>query len=606
MALGIKALENYFYRMAKVACIGIFFLLITTHAFSQLAYPVQYITDDSAALHGMGFQKSFPSRFAALEFITKAPALLQSKGYLTASVDSTRFDSLQAAVYLFLGPQYRWAAIKTSERDAALLEAAHWNETQLQHSLMNFAAFQAAQQRMLAYLEETGYPFARIFLDSVSLLQNEVSAVLKIDRGPIYKIDSLRVYGDAKVDNDFLQRYLDIPDGSIYNKKKLDAISKRISELTYVQEERPSNLTLLGTGSVLNLYLKAKRSSQVNVLVGFLPNSTGVPGAKKFLITGEANVLLKNAFSAGETIGLNWQRLQAASPRLNLLYQHPFVFHSPVGLNLAFDMFRKDSAFLNILMKAGADYAVNETGTATLFVQKRQTIVNTFDTAQIKQTKQLPQDADVSATNLGVTYYSNTTDYRFNPRNGFDATLTVAAGTKRLKKNNQILELKDAYDPTFKYESLYDTVKLKTYQLRITGSAARYLPLGKSSVLRGSLSAGFFSSGNVFRNELFQIGGNRLLRGFDEESQFVSQYLVPSVEYRYLIGLNSYFLGFIDGGWAQHPLEGQNHTYIGTGAGLSFETGAGIFNIVWAIGKRDDNELNLRQSKIHLGFVNYF
>jgi hemolysin activation/secretion protein len=84
--------------------------------------------------------------------------------------------------------------------------------------------------------------------------------------------------------------------------------------------------------------------------------------------------------------------------------------------------------------------------------------------------------------------------------------------------------------------------------------------------------------------------------------------VVPSVEYRYLIGLNSYFLAFVDGGWARHPLEAdaKNHTYIGTGAGLSFETKAGIFNIVWAIGKRNDTELNLRQSKIHLGFVNYF
>ena len=97
-----------------------------------------------------------------------------------------------------------------------------------------------------------------------------------------------------------------------------------------------------------------------------------------------------------------------------------------------------------------------------------------------------------------------------------------------------------------------------------------------------------------------------MLRGFDEESQFVSQYVLPTVEYRYLIGLNSYFLSFVDGGWAKHPLEGKNHTYIGTGAGLSFETKAGIFNIVWAIGKRDDSPMNLRQSKIHLGFVNYF
>lgn len=590
--------------MAKVAGIALA-VLLSLAAGAQTAYSVRYVADDSAAVDALGLQTRFATRFAAIEYAAKAPALLQGKGYIAAAVDSARFDSLQADVHLFLGERYNWATIKTGSNDAALLEAARWNGDALQSGPMNFGAFQTAQQRLMAYLEETGYPFARIFLDSVALDQNNVSAVLKIDRGPLYRIDSIRVYGDAKIDNDFLQRYLDIRDGSTYNKKKLDAVAKRISELAYVQEERPSNLSLLGTGSVLNLYLKAKRSSQVNVLVGFLPNSAAAAG-KKFMVTGEANVLLKNAFSAGETIGLAWQRLQAASPRLNLLYQHPFVFRSAVGLNLAFDMFRKDSAFLNIHMRAGADYAVSETQTATLFVQKRQTIVNSFDTARVKQTLQLPQDADVSATNIGVAYSTNNTDYRFNPRTGFETTITLAAGTKKLKKNNQILELKDAVHPDYDFEHLYDTVKLKTYQVRLSGSAAKYLRLGKASVLKTGVSAGFFGSGNIFRNELFQIGGARLLRGFDEESQYVSQYAVPSVEYRYLIGANSFFLGFVDGGWARHPLEKTNHTYIGTGAGLSFETGAGIFNLIWAVGKRDDTELNLRQSKIHLGFVNYF
>ena len=597
--------ERYFYAMAKVARLLILILLINTTAHGQTPYTVRYVTDDSAAIASMGFLKSFPSRFAAIDFITKAPALLQKKGYITASVDSAQFDSLQADVHLFLGEQYKWATIQTAPQDAALLEAARWNSSSLQNGPMNFSRFQLAQQQVMTYLEETGYPFAQIFLDSISLAENGVHAILKIERGPLYHIDSLRVFGDAKIDQEYLQRYLDIAPGSIYNKKKLDLISKRISELTYVQEEKPSNLTLLGTGSVLNLYLKAKRSSQVNVLVGFLPNSNSASG-KKFLVTGEANLLLKNAFSMGETMGLNWQRLQAASPRLNLLYQQPFIFHSHIGLNLSFDMFRKDSAYLNIKMKAGADYVVNETTTTTLFIQKHQTIVNNFDTARVIQFKQLPRDADVSATELGVTYSQIATDYRFNPRRGFEATITAAAGTKKLKKNSQVLELKDAAAPDFKFESLYDTVKMKSYQVRITGSAARYMRVGKSSVLKTGVSAGYFGSGSIFRNELFLIGGNRLLRGFDEESQFVSQYVLPTVEYRYLIGLNSYFLSFVDGGWAKHPLEGKNHTYIGTGAGLSFETKAGIFNIVWAIGKRDDSPMNLRQSKIHLGFVNYF
>jgi outer membrane protein assembly factor BamA len=603
--LGIKKVAFYFYGMAKVACMLIVALLICGAACAQPAYRVRYITDDSAALNGMGFLKSFPSRPAAIEYIAKAPAVLQSNGYITASVDSARFDSLEAQVHLFLGTQYHWAHIRTAEKDAALLEAVRWNNS-LQKGPVNFAAFQALQQQLMARLEETGYPFAKIFLDSIAIVQNEVSAVLKLEPGPVYKIDSIRVYGDARIDNRFLQRYLGIPNGSIYNKKKLEAVSGRLATLQYVQEERPSSLTLLGTGSVLNLYLKPRRSSQINVLAGFLPNSNSAPGSKKFLITGEANVLLKNALSAGETIGLNWQRLQAASPRLNLIYQHPFAFRSSVGLNLAFDMFRKDSSFLNVHMKAGADYAVNANTTTTLFVQKRQTIVNTFDTTRVKQTRKLPQDADVAATNLGITYSSYTTDYRLAPRTGIEATITAAAGTKKIKKNNQILELKDVSNPSYKFESLYDTVKLNTYLVRINGSVARYMRIGKNSVLKTGISAGFFSSGSLFRNELFLIGGAQLLRGFDEESQFVSQYVVPSVEYRHLIGLNSYFLYFIDGGWARHPLEKVAHTYIGTGAGLSFETKAGIFNIVWAVGKRDDVELNLRQSKVHLGFVNYF
>jgi len=50
----------------------------------------------------------------------------------------------------------------------------------------------------------------------------------------------------------------------------------------------------------------------------------------------------------------------------------------------------------------------------------------------------------------------------------------------------------------------------------------------------------------------------------------------------------------------------KDHTYFGTGIGLSFETKAGMINLAWAVGKRDDTEFNLRQSKVHVGFAGYF
>lgn len=148
---------------------------------------------------------------------------------------------------------------------------------------------------------------------------------------------------------------------------------------------------------------------------------------------------------------------------------------------------------------------------------------------------------------------------------------------------------------------------MNTYQFRVSGSAAHYFPITKQTTFKTGVNAGLLQSGNYFLNELFQIGGYKLLRGFTEEGEYVSQYVVGTIEYRYLIGVNSNFFAFFDGGWARNPLQAvRSHSYIGTGLGMAFETKAGIFNLAWAIGKRNDTELNLRQSKVHFGFVNYF
>src|SRR5690606_158732 len=141
---------------------------------------------------------------------------------------------------------------------------------------------------------------------------------------------------------------------------------------------------------------KQKKSSQINVIVGFLPNNDQL-SSKKLLLTGEANILLRNALGAGETIGLNWQQLQVKSPRLNLLYIHPYLFRSPVGLDFSFDMFRKDSSFLNVNFQLGAQYALNNNQAGKLFIQRVQTIVSQggINQALIIQTRRLPDIADI-------------------------------------------------------------------------------------------------------------------------------------------------------------------------------------------------------------------
>ena len=591
----------------------VFLLLCIINGSAQNKYNLYLrgVDKDSATIVAKtGLQTSFVSRIACEEYINRLPGYLQSKGYVTASIDSLNYDSGFARMLLFTGELYLWAQLDAKNVEPSILDAIGWREKMFINKPMDFSQVQLLEEKMLNHLENTGYPFARVYLDSLQLEGEKVSALLSVNKGPLYKIDSIRIYGNAKISNKFLQRYLDISNGSIYNKEKLLRINKKLKELTYIEEERPSNLTMLGTGSVLNVYLKQKKSSQVNILVGFLPNNDQL-STKKLLLTGEANILLKNALGSGETIGLNWQQLQVKSPRLNLLYQHPYLFNLPVGLDFSFDMFRKDSTFLNVNFQLGAQYMLNNNQSGKLFIQRIQTIVNQggINEQMVISTRMLPDVADVSSINFGIDYDFNKTDYRLNPRKGNEYRITTSVGTKKLEKNNEILELKDPNDPTFNFDKLYDSVKLNTYQFRVKAYAAKYFPLGgQRNTIKTAINAGIFQSGNIFTNELFQLGGYKLLRGFDEESQYLSQFAIATVEYHYLVGPNSFFYVLADGGWGRNTSQNSklSYTYFGTGLGLAFETKAGIFNLAWAIGKRNDTQFNLRQSKIHIGFVNYF
>ncbi|MBK6936559.1 MAG: BamA/TamA family outer membrane protein [Chitinophagaceae bacterium] len=535
---------------------------------------------------------------------------LLAKGYAAASIDSLRFDSTSAFLVLYTGELYKWAKIIPSDIEQLLLDKAGWRDNQYTDKPIDYSRVQQWQEKMLIYLENSGFPFAKVFFDSIIVANGNVSALLKIEKGPLYKIDSIRNFGNARISYGFLQRYLDLPTGTIYSKEKLSRINSKIRELTYLEEDQPPKLTMLATGSVLDLFLKQKKSSQINVLIGFLPNNDQL-SSKKMLITGEANVLLKNAFGSGETIGLNWQQIQVKSPRLNILYNHPFLFQSPLGLDFSFDMFKKDSSFLNVNFQFGAQYALNTNQLGKIFLQRFQTIVGQggINTALLLASRRLPEVADINSVNLGVDYEFNNTDYRLNPRKGNELRLITSAGTKKLKKNNEIAEFKDPNDPSFDFGTLYDTIKLKTYQFRIRLTVARYFPLAnKRSTVKTAINAGMFQSGNTFRNELFQVGGYKLLRGFDEESEYLSTFAIATTEFRYLVGQNSFFYVLADGGWGRDAskIAKPDYTYFGTGLGLSFETKAGIFNIAWAVGKRNDTDFNLRKSKLHFGFVNYF
>jgi outer membrane protein assembly factor BamA len=604
-------LRKCFERMAKLrlyGCITLLLLASIQPAFAQYALRVKLNSSDSIfRAPALGIPTSFKDRAGCTEYVYKLTDLLRTKGFTSASIDSIHFDTASAYLRLYIGERFTWSDIRTRKADAELLYSAGWSSKKLTGKPATPDQFQSEELLLLNYLENNGYPFAKISLDSVTIERGAINALLNIDKGPLYKIDSIRIIGAAKISVEFMERYLGIPEGSIYKKDKLLMISRRILELPFVQEERPWSVSMLGTGSILNLYLKPKKSSQIDVLVGLLPNNDQLQSGK-LLVTGEATVVMRNPFGNGESLGLDWQQMQQESPRLNVSFQEPYMFHSPYGASLAFSLYKKDSSYINTDGLLGILFNASTNRKGSVFIESTGCTVLTIDTAQIIATRQLPEVADVSSLSLGASFEFNNTNYKFNAVRGNEIYFIGSAGTKRLNKNSEITKLKDENDPSFDYSTLYDTVLTSTYQFRLNFAGAHYFELSHASTIRFALNAAWYQSPKIFRNELYQIGGYRLLRGFDEESILASEYTVTSVEYRYLIGMNSFLFSFIDGGWAKNDVPGYaiNNLYLGIGLGLAFETKAGIFNMSYAIGKQNSDPFAFNQAKIHLGYVNFF
>ncbi|HRN80564.1 MAG TPA: BamA/TamA family outer membrane protein [Ferruginibacter sp.] len=565
---------------------------------------VKYTDKDSAFKpQGITIQKQFNTDSSANQYIQDLPALFAAAGYVTASVDSLQKDSTGYTVHLFVGDWYTLKKLNKGNVDEAALQAAGFYKRKWDGRALNLAEVYKLKKRLLDYYENNGYPFASLSFDSVQLQPGMFSAVLKIDKSVPYVIDSIRIIGKGKVSSNFLQQYLGIKNRSAYNGDRLRQVDKKMMELPFLKSLQPSDISMTGSGAVLNLYADPRKSSKVNFIVGFVPDpvQTG-----KLQLTGDVDLDLKNMLRSGESIMLKWQQLQRNSPRLNLGFNIPYMLRSSFGIEALFDMYKKDSSFLQLNAQLGLQYAFSSTRSGKFIVQFQgnNLLAGGIDTNLVKSSKRLPDIIDMSAVNTGLQFESFGTDYRLNPTKGFEWQASALIGIKKVKPNPDVLQLED---PNFDYGSLYDSISTKSYQINVTLKAAKYFPVKKNVVLKTGLQGGMYYSPQVFRNDQYRIGGFRTLRGFDEEGIFSDRYAIGTAELRYLSGMNSYLFVFSDMAYSYSSVSRLNKTFISGGLGIMLETKLGLLNVSYAAGKRSDVPFNLREaSKVHIGYINYF
>lgn len=577
--------------MSRLPTYCILFLVFLSTAWGQNKTSLTLqIPDNTSLVKKIKIRNSYPGKGEIEKELQSIVSQLRNEGYLLAMLDTLICDSVQCKAVLLTGAAYQWAHLKKGNVDAEILARTGFHEKLYANIKFSPAQVAKLMDRLLTWCDNNGYPFARVRLDSVEINGSSISAQLRLTKHRFIKLDSFIVEGNATIKKNFLYHYLHVKQGDPYDEHYIRQISQKIKQLPFLREAKPQLVKITDTYNKLFLYLDKKNASQFDGILGLQPQNNG-----KTVLTGDMRIRLhNNIFKAGELFDLNWRRLQFQTQDFKTAVSYPYLFNTPVGTDYALTIYKRDTTFIDVQNNLGLQYLYNGLNNIKVFYRQRNT--NLLSTASLTGVSVLPDYADISTYAYGLGFFYENLNYRFNPRSGVSFNVSGSAGNRTIKKNSKL------------NESVYTNLQLKSEQYQGEGNFAFYIPLLKFSTIKIAGQGGSIMSPHLFKNELYRIGGFKTLRGFDEQSIFASSYAIGTLEYRFLFEQNSALILFADGAWYENNSNGKyiTDTPYSIGAGVSFETKAGIFQMNYALGSQLGNPFDFKTGKINFGVVNTF
>ena len=498
--------------------------------------------------------------------------------------------------FIHYGPQYDFSKIKLDSLDDNLKRRLSYS------SVTNKAQYLDLRRRAGLICANEGYPFAKLKLQDGQEFLEGRSALLVLEKGPLVIVDSLRINGSTKLSKRFLEKYLQISEGDIYRHKKLTAVQSKLQRLNYVEQFESPQLTFFGDYASLDIYLNNKNSSRFDFLFGIIPTNNFAD--RSLFLSIDLTAEMQNKLGNGEYILVDFERLRPEQQRFEFKFNYPYILSLDYGVDIDFSIFRLGLDYQTLISDIGIEYIINTTDRLKLSWNYESTNIVELDTTLLLTTQSLPEDLDISQNGLSAELNINRLDYLLNPRRGYSIGIKATAGLKKINRNTSILALKnDAVD----FGMAYDSLDLRSARYEVRADLQNYIPIANRSAIGTRVQLGWrYSEQGLYRNEKFQIGGNKLLRGFDEAQFFTSYYAVTSIDYRILLDNNSYLSApFVDLAMIENA-SGESIWAIGIGAGLGIETQAGIFSFSIAAGRTEEVSFDLRRPKAHFGYISLF
>jgi outer membrane protein assembly factor BamA len=492
--------------------------------------------------------------------------------FLAFSYDSIVWDNDNVKAYLSTGPSILLDSITIHGIPKNILKLAGIKLEEGKILSTSFRNYIEIRKNLIRYYENHGFPFASVSIKNIEFKDQHLNAELHVSENGLFVIDSIIVKGGPRISRKYLLNCLHIKSGQTFNQSKIDNISKIISDLSFIKQIKPSETEFTEGKSDLFLYIKSNPANFFNGMIGLENDSISNSGLQ---LSGDVSLVLQNSFRIGDRIDFYWSKYSSGSQNLRLGFNFPYIFILPLGFNTKLGLEKNELDYLNTDFYVAFNYNYFWNNGFKAFFQKRKSFV--IDNKLSGE----GEFSGYSSTTAGLGFTLENTDYRVNPTKGFNIEAYSGYG-------NTINDGEES-------QSL----------IEIGFEGAFYLKLSKMiSLSLQNHSSALIGPSGFYQNQLFKIGGINILRGFDEKSIFASSYSVFSIEPKLNLGKNSAFFLFSDIGWYQAKQVGNisSDTPFGFGTGMNIDTKAGIFKLIYAVGKQQGNPVKLSNSKVHFGY----
>ncbi len=436
---------------------------------------------------------------------------------------------------------------------------------------LDISQLESALNELNSKIAEEGDPFSTLQLVNISKLNPDlISADLKIINNQKRRIDKIIVKGYENFPKSYIKRFLKLRTGKSFNLNAIKEKVELLEDLRFASQIKDPEVLFTQDSTTLYLYLEKTRTNNFDGFLGFGTNEN----TNKIEFDGYLDLRLINNLNFGETLNLFYKSDEIDQQTIRVDADLPYLFGSPVGLQVGLSIFRKDSTFLNADQYAKVNYQID--------AQQRigVGITSTNSTNLLESDTATLNDYTSNYYTLNYNYIkSQFYDPLFPINFQFDVSAGFGARTNNLGKQNQ---------------SVFNLNTFKIFNLN-----------NKNSVyLR--LNGALLSSDDYLDNELFRFGGINSIRGFEENSLVANLYGVINTEYRYRLSNSLYVHSVFDAAYFQNQLTDSREKLFGFGFGLGLLTNSGLFRLNYSSGKTEDRPFKLSDSKVHVSLTATF